>query len=110
MARYKDVRSGRKSRLSPHIPGEGNKKRHARRKQVANNNEEKLRSWCVGNGWAFVVKNKGHHFIMQKGIVQAEWWPSTAKLVFNKKWSLGIHCHDYQIVIEQLSRVDRSNP
>ncbi len=25
-----------------------------------------------------------------------EWWPSSAKLVLNKQWSKGIHCHDWQ--------------
>lgn len=105
MSRYSDISSGGHSRLVPYIPTEGDKKRHARRKQAANDTEEKLRSWCVGNGWSLAVKNKGHHLIMQKGNVRAEWWPSSAKLVFNKKWNRGIHCHDYHIVIEQLCRV-----
>lgn len=103
MAKHKDTQSGGKSRLVKYNPIEGYKKRHARRKQIANDTENKLRSWCVGNGWGFAVENKGHHFIMQKGSVLAEWWPSSAKLVFNKKWRRGIHCHDYQVVIEQLS-------
>jgi len=44
---------------------------------------------------------------MRKDPFLAEWWPSSAKLVLNKKWEEGIHCHDYKqalMVIEESSR------
>jgi hypothetical protein len=44
---------------------------------------------------------------MRKGPFLAEWWPSSAKLVLDKKWGEGIHCHDYKqalTVIEESSR------
>jgi hypothetical protein len=33
---------------------------------------------------------------MRKGPFLVEWWPSSAKLVLNKKWGEGVHCHDYK--------------
>ena len=50
-------------------------------------------------GWELRVTNHGSHYIMTKGKNTAEWWPRTAKLVINKKWKGGIHCHDIHQVL-----------
>ena len=62
-------------------------------KQVAN-----MTVWCSRYEIELTVTNDGHHWKFEREGKLAEWWPSSAKLVFDKHWKRGIHCHD----IEQL--------
>jgi len=51
------------------------------------------------------ITNEGHHWQLTKENFLAEWWPSSAKLVINKQWSRGRHCHDFRQALEMIERV-----
>lgn len=103
---YKDTRSLGNSDIAPFKPGESPQKRHGRRKQTNLKFRDELAGWCKDNGWTFQVKNNGHHWIFSKGKTLFECWPSSAKLVRNKDWRRGLHCHDWLKLIEQLKAED----
>ena len=107
MGRFSDTRSAGRSNLVPYIEDETMQERHSRRQAVAEDTEGQLRVWCDEHGWHLTVHDGGGQFMMRRKKVLVEWWPSTAKLVINKNWRGGIHCHDYHKVIEQLSRKTR---
>ena len=99
MARRKSIRdraSVGRSSIIPYRRGENFKARHSRRLASNLQNETKLRQWCQQNGLALRITNEGHHWQVMEGGFVAEWWPSSAKLVINKRWHDGIHCHDYK--------------
>lgn len=50
-------------------------------------------------------RNEGHHWWLNEDKFLAEWWPSSAKLVINKQWNEGRHCHDYRQALEMIERV-----
>ena len=78
--------------------------RHARRKSVALASVPAFEAWCSENEWKITVKNDGHHWILvYRDGTLAEWWPSSAKLVFEKRWNQGWHCHDVNQVREVLA-------
>lgn len=41
--------------------------------------------------------------IILRGAV-AEWWPSSAKLVLDRKYERGVHAHDYEQVMRYLTK------
>lgn len=102
--KFKDIKSLGKSSIAPFDPDEDWRDRHARRKNVNLSYADELKQWCRLYAWKFEIKNDGHHWIFQKGNILVEWWPSSAKLVKNKEWTKGIHCHDYTKVIDFLSK------
>ena len=90
------------SEVAPFVPGESAMERHARRKGIALASVPAFESWCEANDWKIEVKNNGHHWIMvHRDGTLAEWWPSSAKLVLEKRWNKGVHCHD----VDQVRRV-----
>jgi len=98
--RYADRSSIGRSDVAAYYHGEPGGDRHARRLNGAIDFQEVLREWCLRNGFTLKIRNDGHHWILQ-GVFLAEWWPSSAKLVFNKRWDRGVHCHD----VEQLATI-----
>lgn len=102
--KFKDTKSLGRSVIAPFVPGEHYSERHARRKEVNLSAADELKQWCHLFGWKFEIKNDGHHWIFRKNNTLVEWWPSSAKLVKNKQWKKGIHCHDYLKVIKFLEK------
>jgi hypothetical protein len=92
------------SRLIKFIPGESAPERHARRLAFAMSLKEQADELCKRAGLTLEIKNDGHHWIFRKGAKVAEWWPSSAKLVINKKWRKGIHVHDPECAIGEALR------
>src|SRR5215813_9313209 len=88
-------RAGR-SRIVPFYRGEDFRTRHARRLATNLHQEADVRQWCDQRGLRLRITNEGHHWQITDGAFLAEWWPSSAKLVINRRWHDGIHCHDYQ--------------
>ena len=67
-------------------------------------NKGKVEAWCKRNRWTLYISNDGHHwtfYTRERKII--EWWPSSGKLVIGKKWTEGIHCHDYEQLLEVLT-------
>ena len=86
-----------RSELAPYDRSESSKSRHQRRKQTALEFSAELREWLEQHAFNFEVHNNGHHWIMRhaSGLL-VEWWPSSAKTIFDKRWRDGYHCHDWQ--------------
>ncbi len=96
MGKYKDrKKSDAKPQLIRFIPGEHHKDRHARRLNLNLSGEAIVRAWADENGLSLRIKNDGHHWIFERPSLFAEWWPSSAKLVFDHRYQKGIHVHDW---------------
>lgn len=96
--RFEDRHNAGVSRIAPYLPGESGSRRHGRRLETALALRATVEDWATRHGFTLSVTNDGHHWTFE-GPTRAEWWPSSAKLVFNKQWKNGIHCHD----VEQLA-------
>ncbi len=79
--------------------------RHTRRLHGNLRYEAEVRGWCRARGLELRISNEGHHWQLTQDKFVAEWWPSSAKLVFNKRWDQGCHCHDYRQALELIERV-----
>jgi hypothetical protein len=107
-SRIPDSESAGSSNLVPYRKGESASDRHARRKHSNLKWQSEIRLWASAAGYLVQINNDGHHWILTKGTTRVEWWPSSAKLVFNQQWKGGIHCHDYQQLIQLIQqRVER---
>ena len=95
--RYSDVQKAGPSGLVPYVYAK--QSRHCRRLETALRFRDELAWWCYHHGLKLSIYNEGHHWKLEKPGFVAEWWPSSAKLIFDKKWDAGIHVHD----IEQLA-------
>lgn len=57
--------------------------------------------WCHAQGLVFRVSNENHHWRISEGSSSnADWYPSSGKLVFNKDYSRVLHVTS----IEELKR------
>ena len=107
MARKKSIRdrvSAGRSSIVPYRRGENFSARHSRRLSANLQYEMKVREWCQQNGFGLRITNEGHHWQVTRGEFLAEWWPSSAKLVIDKRWHGGIHCHDYKQALEIIQK------
>jgi hypothetical protein len=100
-AKYSDRFSAGRSKIVPFNPGEDPSDRHFRRKEANLARQNTVREFCQQNGIDLKVNNDGHHWIFSKGDQLLEWWPSSAKMVKNKKWKQGMHVHDYEQLMIQ---------
>ena len=103
-SRIPDVQRAGRSSLVPYRRGEAPMERHTRRLHSNLRYDAEVREWCRARGFALRTTNDGHHWQLTKDKFIAEWWPSSAKLVFNKQWNQGCHCHDYRQALETIER------
>lgn len=99
-SRIPDQKTAGRSRIVPFFENESYKARHARRLDVNLDNKDQLRDWCKDHGVQLFVSNQSQHWRIVDGEFLAEWWPSTAKLVFEKRYGEGVHCHDYRQLMD----------
>lgn len=106
MSRYYDGRSLGRSTIAPFIPGESASDRHSRRLRANIDIRARLDAWLTLEDLSAVISNEGHHWriLRSDGRVFAQWWPSSAKLVFGAEFSKSVHCHDVDILRRALSR------
>jgi len=102
--RIPDKHNAGRSTIVHWKPGEDGGERHDRRLRENLHWRGKVEDLCNAWGISFEVKNSGHHWIFKHGKRVAEWWPSSAKLVLDKKWDSGIHTHDWSQVLDILMR------
>jgi len=102
--KIRDIHKAGRSRLVPWKPGEPPIQRHRRRLQTNCEHFGEMLAWCHQRGLTLIMRNKGQHWQIYKDGIMVEWWPSSAKLVFNKHWYNGIHCHDYKQVQREIER------
>jgi hypothetical protein len=100
--RYDDTSTAGRSDRVPFRHGEGARRRHARRLNTNLQSQEEMGEWCKLFDIALTITNEGHHWQLKLGDKIAEWWPSSAKLVFDKTWAEGVHVHDVDQLKEQL--------
>ena len=104
--RYRDRKGVGPSRLIPKRPSgdryECPSDRHDRRKRANLANRTVLEEFCQEHGIALAIRNDGHHWLFRRKKILVEWWPSSAKLVVNKRWKQGIHIHDWEQARAQL--------
>jgi hypothetical protein len=97
-----DQRKAGKSDLVPFIAGETEDERHARRLQVNLAAFKEVRKEAAKRGLSIKTFHDGHHWKFTKPEFLAEWWPSSAKLVFNQDWDHGVHAHDWKQVMQEI--------
>jgi hypothetical protein len=101
--RFQDVSKSSQPSISPYHNDP--KTRHQRRYFFNLQHQKIVEQWCKENEISLHVKNEGHHWIFVREQQRAEWWPSSAKMVINQQWRKGIHIHDYQQAIFELTKV-----
>ena len=106
--KYRDIRSLGKSKLVPPLHGETASQRHERRLLANLRNDWKVKDWCSQNGVTLKITNDGNHWKFEKVGFVAEWWPSSAKLVFQCRYTKGVHAHDWEQVIAEFAARFRS--
>lgn len=99
-----DSKNAGRSAIVPFKPGEAAMDRHDRRKSTNLDMLQEAEEWCKRLGITLLVKNEGHHWIFTRDKLRAEWWPSSAKLVFDQNWNRGVHTHDYVQVMTLIER------
>jgi len=102
MSKYADVHKAGRSTSVPFVPGEDSGARHDRRMAAAMEREAEARAHCQARGVTLAITNGGQHWQFWKGQCQIDWWPSTAKLVFNQRWQRGTHAHDLDQVLRRV--------
>jgi hypothetical protein len=117
VAKFSDVRTAGRSRLVPFNPNEGHAERHQRRLAENQKGKDYVEAFCGRSSLKLVITNNWNHWSVYPKAAKpgdpqwAEWWPSSAKLVFRKQWKQGIHVHDYlQFVAELQKRLEVETP
>ena len=104
MARNADRRSAGRSTIAPYVDGETSKRRHERRLMLNAGASKAVFAECTRLGIALSIKNDNQHWVFTVPGSRAEWWPSSAKLVFDALWGDGIHVHDYEQALRIIAR------
>ena len=100
--KYRDKRKVGRSKVVPFIPGEPKTARHARRLEISLLHLDAVKAWCDNHRVKLTVSNERHHWKFTIDGRVAEWWPSSAKLVLEKQYNRGIHCHDFRQLLDVL--------
>jgi len=66
--------------------------------------EAAVRAWARKHGFALRVLNGGHHWILEKAGLVAEWWPSSGKLALNRDYRRTFHAPHWPDVEAVLER------
>lgn len=93
-----------RSKLVPYKPGESGSARHERRLNVSARHMGEVKEWCERNGVTLKIHNHGHHWVFKKDGQVGEWWPSSAKMVYNREYDKELHLHDFAAVIQSLRK------
>lgn len=72
-------------------PEDYKQRRRERRMGRTLQSEAVVRAWAERHGFALRVLNGGHHWLLEKGDIVAEWWPSSAKLALNRDYLRDYH-------------------
>lgn len=102
--KYRDIRSLGKSNLVPKRHDETSSQRHERRLVTNLRHEGIVKDWCAKHGVDLKITNDAHHWTFSKNGFVAEWWPSSAKLVFQHRYTKGVHAHDYSQVLAEFCK------
>jgi hypothetical protein len=98
----KDQAHFRKRNNSVLEPGEYKRRRRERRMERTLHSEAVVRGWAEQHGFTLRVLNNGHHWILEKPGIFAEWWPSSAKLALNRDYLRTLHTPHWSDVVMAL--------
>jgi hypothetical protein len=101
---FRDRSSAGRSSIVPFVPGEDSGDRHDRRLSANLCDENDARAAAKAIGLVLKIANDGHHWMFTSPGFVADWWPSSAKLVFNKEFRRGVHCHDWQQALQEIEK------
>ena len=104
---FRDRLKAGRSAIVPYLAGEDPGDRHERRLRANLQHEQDVREQAAARGLSLCILNDGQHWILSQFGFLAEWWPRSAKLVFNKQWKRGVHAHDYLQVFREIDEVRR---
>lgn len=90
---------GHRPPRAPLDPHEYMRQRRERRLNRNTSAAQQAKIWADQKGFTCRIHNDGHHWIWQKAGLVAEWWPSSAKLVLNRKYDRSFQVHDWTGVI-----------
>lgn len=93
-----------KSNIVPYLHNETGSDRHARRLDANLKYIGEVKTWCDQNHVELRITNGGHHWTFKRRGHIAEWWPSSAKLVYGREYRKESHLHDYAQVLRSLRR------
>lgn len=79
--------------------------RHGNRLDFNYQHQQEVARWCMDHGVKLEIKNDRHHWMFRRDNRLVEWWPSSAKLVVDRKYNRGLHVHDYRQAIVELEKV-----
>ena len=85
-------------------PDDYKRRRRERRMQRTLQSEAAVRGWAEQHGFALRVLNSGHHWMLEKPGMLAEWWPSSAKLALNRDYLRTFHAPHWSEVVLVLER------
>ena len=102
MGKYRDIKDLGTSETCPFKRGESSKDRHARRLKTNTEKDLEVMGWAASKGFTVSIKNNNHHWKLISGDKIIDWWPSSAKLIFNQQWNKGMHCHDTEKLIQAI--------
>ena len=102
----KDLEGMGRSQLIPRRRHEFAMERHTRRKKVNFNMRERVDEFIKQHGLKLAITNENHHWQITQPDQdwQVDWWPSSAKLVVDKRWKYGVHCHDVEQFITAMTK------
>jgi hypothetical protein len=86
-------------------PQEYIRHRRQRRKTRTHQSESTVRASAEKHGFCLRVLNEGHHWIFEKPALFAEWWPSSAKHVFNRNYFRDLQAPHWPDVAQGLERL-----
>lgn len=88
-----------RSTIVPYIEGEDASDRHDRRRQAACRDEGELRRRCEAAGIGLKVSRDGQHWRFIRGrVVAVEWWPSSGRVVADRRYNRPAKAHDFEQV------------
>jgi hypothetical protein len=67
--------------------------------------ESEVARWASRHGFTLRVLNDGHHWLLQRPDLVAEWWPSSAKLVVNRDYLHDHHAPHWPEVAALLEQI-----
>ena len=104
MAKFRDKATVGRSAIVPFVPGESPQDRHYRRHKAAMDRLASVDAAICTRGYRIAIANEGQHWTISGDGSVWEWWPSSAKLVLNRNYRRGIHCHDTNQLIREILR------
>lgn len=94
----------------PPTPDDFRRRRRDRRLDRTLDLEPEVRRWAAQHGFTLRVLNDGHHWLLQKPGLLAEWWPSSAKLVLNRNYLDDRHAPHWPEVASALEAALSATP